>query len=61
MRRSAWTTGAAILAALSLGVAACGGSDSGSDVDKGGTDTGDDAAEEREDGWQADGPLDRRC
>ena len=27
MRRSAWTVGAAVLAALSLGVAACGGSD----------------------------------
>ena len=27
MRRSAWTIGAAVLAALSLGVAACGGSD----------------------------------
>ena len=34
MRRSAWTTGAAILAALSLGVAACGGSDGGSDSGK---------------------------
>ncbi|MDA0181600.1 ABC transporter substrate-binding protein [Solirubrobacter phytolaccae] len=31
MRRSAWTTGVAMLAALSLGVAACGGSDSGDD------------------------------
>ena len=29
MRRSAWTTGVAILAALSLGVAACGGGDDG--------------------------------
>ena len=29
MRRSAWTIGAAVLAALSLGVAACGGSDGG--------------------------------
>ena len=29
MRRSAWTVGAAVLAALSLGVAACGGSDDG--------------------------------
>src|SRR5919109_1689061 len=29
MRRSAWTTGAALLAALSLGVAACGGGDEG--------------------------------
>jgi peptide/nickel transport system substrate-binding protein len=38
MRRSAWTTGAAILAALSLGVAACGGSE-GSGGDKSGTDT----------------------
>src|SRR6218665_307877 len=28
MRRSAWTTGAVVMAALSLGVAACGGSDS---------------------------------
>src|SRR4051812_45262778 len=33
MRRSAWTTGAALLAALSLGVAACGGGD---DDDSGG-------------------------
>jgi peptide/nickel transport system substrate-binding protein len=39
MRRSAWTTGAAVLAALSLGVAACGGSDGDSDSPKG-TDTG---------------------
>jgi peptide/nickel transport system substrate-binding protein len=39
MRRSAWTTGAAILAALSLGVAACGGSDGGGGGDKSGTDT----------------------
>ena len=30
MRRSAWTIGATVLAALSLGVAACGGSDSNS-------------------------------
>lgn len=30
MRRSAWTTGVAMLAALSLGVAACGGDDEGS-------------------------------
>ena len=29
MRRSAWTVGAALLAALSLGVAACGGDDGG--------------------------------
>src|SRR5918998_1000101 len=29
MRRSAWTVGAAVLAALSLGVAACGGGDDG--------------------------------
>jgi peptide/nickel transport system substrate-binding protein len=33
MRRSAWTTGVAILAALSLGVAACGGGDSDSGGD----------------------------
>ena len=39
MRRSAWTTGAAILAALSLGVAACGGSNGGGGGDKSGTDT----------------------
>jgi len=39
MRRSAWTFGAAVLAALSLGVAACGGSDSGTDSSKKGTDT----------------------
>jgi peptide/nickel transport system substrate-binding protein len=39
MRRSAWTTGAAILAALSLGVAACGGSSGSGDGDKSGTDT----------------------
>ncbi len=39
MRRSAWTFGAVALAALSLGVAACGGSDSGSDSSKKGTDT----------------------
>lgn len=31
MRRSAWTTGVAVLAALSLGVAACGGGDDGGD------------------------------
>jgi peptide/nickel transport system substrate-binding protein len=37
MRRSAWTIGAVILAALSLGVAACGGSSSDS---KGTTDSG---------------------
>ena len=37
MRRSAWTVGAAVLAALSLGVAACGGSDDG---DNEGSDTG---------------------
>jgi peptide/nickel transport system substrate-binding protein len=38
MRRSAWTTGAVVLAALSLGVAACGGSDNnGSEGD---TNTG---------------------
>ena len=35
MRRSAWTTGAVVLAALSLGVAACGGSD-----DDGGSEGG---------------------
>ena len=29
MRRSAWTTGVAVIAALSLGVAACGGGDDG--------------------------------
>ncbi len=41
MRRSAWTIGATVLAALSLGVAACGGSDnSSSDDNKGGTNTG---------------------
>jgi peptide/nickel transport system substrate-binding protein len=34
MRRSAWTIGATVLAALSLGVAACGGSDSSSDGNK---------------------------
>jgi peptide/nickel transport system substrate-binding protein len=34
MRRSAWTFGAVALAALSLGVAACGGSDSGTDSSK---------------------------
>jgi peptide/nickel transport system substrate-binding protein len=33
MRRSAWTIGATVLAALSLGVAACGGSDSSSSGD----------------------------
>ena len=61
MRRSAWTIGAALLAALSLGVAACGGSDN-------------DAATEHEQrratrrrrrrqaeaGRQADGAVDRR-
>ena len=31
MRRSAWTMGVALLAALSLGVAACGGDDSGNE------------------------------
>jgi peptide/nickel transport system substrate-binding protein len=39
MRRSAWTIGATVLAALSLGVAACGGSDNSSSNDKQ-TDTG---------------------
>lgn len=34
MRRSAWTTGVALLAALSLGVAACGGDDGGNEPDK---------------------------
>ncbi len=34
MRRSAWTFGAVALAALSLGVAACGGSNSGTDSSK---------------------------
>src|SRR4051812_14013893 len=34
MRRSAWTIGATVLAALSLGVAACGGSDNSSSGDK---------------------------
>jgi peptide/nickel transport system substrate-binding protein len=40
MRRSAWTIGATVLAALSLGVAACGGSDNngGSDQTKSATD-----------------------
>src|SRR3954451_10508510 len=33
MRRSAWTIGATVLAALSLGVAACGGSDNSSSGD----------------------------
>ena len=32
MRRSAWTIGAALIAALSIGVAACGGDDSGDDA-----------------------------
>ncbi len=36
MRRSAWTTGVAVIAALSLGVAACGGGD---DTSRGGNDT----------------------
>jgi peptide/nickel transport system substrate-binding protein len=36
MRRSAWTTGAVVLAALSLGVAACGGSDNDGGSDGGG-------------------------
>src|SRR5215216_6749893 len=40
MRRSAWTIGATVLAALSLGVAACGGSDKPSDGSKGTTNTG---------------------
>jgi peptide/nickel transport system substrate-binding protein len=35
MRRSAWTIGATVIAALSLGVAACGGSDSDSGGDSG--------------------------
>src|SRR3954451_21265825 len=39
MRRSAWTIGATVLAALSLGVAACGGSDNSSSGDNK-TDTG---------------------
>ena len=59
MRRSAWTIGAAVLAALSLGVAACGGSDSDSRT---GDNTNDrhGASRGREDGRQADGPVDRR-
>ena len=40
MRRSAWTIGATVLAALSLGVAACGGSDNNSSSDSGKTSTG---------------------
>jgi peptide/nickel transport system substrate-binding protein len=40
MRRSAWTIGATVLAALSLGVAACGGSDNSSSSDSGKTSTG---------------------
>src|SRR3954447_22339245 len=39
MRRSAWTIGATVLAALSLGVAACGGSDNSSEGNKS-TNTG---------------------
>src|SRR3954453_4707037 len=39
MRRSAWTIGATVMAALSLGVAACGGSDSGNS-DSGKANTG---------------------
>src|SRR3954467_12429861 len=39
MRRSAWTIGATVLAALSLGVAACGGGDQSSSGDKS-TNTG---------------------
>src|SRR4051812_40903869 len=40
MRRSAWTIGATVLAALSLGVAACGGSNNSSSSDSGKTSTG---------------------
>src|SRR6478735_5235983 len=40
MRRSAWTIGATVLAALSLGVAACGGGDNNSSSDSGKTSTG---------------------
>jgi peptide/nickel transport system substrate-binding protein len=40
MRRSAWTLGVALLAALSLGVAACGGSDNEGDGDGNAPSTG---------------------
>ena len=40
MRRSAWTIGVAVLAALSLGVAACGGSDDDSSPNSGKANTG---------------------
>ena len=40
MRRSAWTIGATVLAALSLGVAACGGSDNNSSSTNSKSNTG---------------------
>ena len=39
MRRSAWTTGVAVIAALSLGVAACGGGDDPEPTPSGGGNT----------------------
>ena len=62
MRRSAWTIGAALLAALSLGVAACGGSSS--DEQRGQARTPTPTRPRRPDDGQgrrqADGPLGRR-
>ena len=59
MRRSAWTIGATVLAALSLGVAACGGSDNSSSDDSKHQHRHQ-GAREGQDRRQADGALDWR-